>query len=60
MVTVTEEWDALGRELLELDPPMYRQALALLRNLLAAERKASAVDIRTYLEVLRIHLKDTA
>jgi hypothetical protein len=55
-----DEWCEIGQELLELNPPVYRKMLGLMRELVEAQRKVAAPDLRVYLELLRIRLKETA
>lgn len=55
-----DEWTRLGNELLELNPPTYRDVLRLMRELVEAERDLAAPEVRIFLELLRCHHKEPA
>lgn len=54
-----DEWERLGRELLETNPQTYRKMLTILRELLAAEKQVAAPEIGMMLELLRSRIPAT-
>jgi hypothetical protein len=54
-----DEWTQLGQELLETNPETYKKMLVILRDLVAAEKRVAAPEIRIMLELLRARMSAT-
>jgi hypothetical protein len=54
-----DEWTQLGQELLETNPQTYRKMVAILRELVEAEKQVAAPEIGIMLELLRARIPST-
>lgn len=48
-----DEWNDLGRRLLEANPERYRQIRTLLRQLAKAEEQIASPDLRIIVDMMR-------
>lgn len=53
-----DEWNDLGRRILEANPEKYRRLLASLRIQADAEEKLASPEIRVLVEVLRTKMAE--